>query len=209
MKVIGYIRVSSTQQAEEGASLAAQQAKLQQYAELYGHELVSVVCDAGESAKSLKRPGIQQALAALEAGEAQGLLVCKLDRLTRSVKDLGTLLDRYFSTRFALFSVGDAIDTTSAAGRLVLNILTSVAQWEREATAERVKAVLEHKRANGVRLGAKPYDNPRGLRRLRELAKAGLTHRAIAKALNDEGILSQRGGPWFHGTVSRVLARLA
>lgn len=97
MKVIGYVRVSTEEQATQGVSLAAQEAKLRQYRELFGHDLVEVVNDGGQSAKTLNRPGLQSALAALKNGQADGLLVLKLDRLTRSVRDLGELLESYFT----------------------------------------------------------------------------------------------------------------
>lgn len=129
MQVIGYTRVSTEEQAREGVSLAAQEAKLRAYAELYELDLVEVVIDAGQSAKTLARPGLQAALAGLEGGRAQGLVVAKLDRLTRSVRDLGTLLETYFKSRFNLLSVADQVDTRSAAGRFVLSLLTSVAEW--------------------------------------------------------------------------------
>jgi hypothetical protein len=122
-------------------SLDAQRAKVKAYAELYDLELAEVIVDAGESAKSLDRPGLKRALGMLKAGEAEALLVVKLDRLTRSVVDLGTLVERYFAPgKAALLSVGEQIDTRSAAGRLVLNVLASVSQWEREAIGERTCA---------------------------------------------------------------------
>ena len=95
-KAVGYIRVSTDKQADHGISLDAQRTKLEAYAALYDIELVAVIVDAGVSAKTLQRPGLQQALGMLRRGEADALLVAKLDRLTRSVKDLGTLLDAYF-----------------------------------------------------------------------------------------------------------------
>jgi hypothetical protein len=138
-RTIAYLRVSTDKQADRGVSLDAQRAKATAYAELYDLELVEVIVDAGESAKSLDRPGLKRALGMLKAGEAEALLVVKLDRLTRSVVDLGTLLERYFAPgKAALLSVGEQIDTRSAAGRLVLNVLASVSQWEREAIGERV-----------------------------------------------------------------------
>ena len=93
-KVVGYIRVSTSDQADFGVSLAAQREKIEQYAALYDLELVEIIEDAGQSAKSLNRAGLQKALAMLKTGKAEGLLVAKLDRLTRSVKDLGALIDR-------------------------------------------------------------------------------------------------------------------
>ena len=136
-RTIAYLRVSTEKQADKGVSLDAQRAKVAAYAELYDLMLVETIVDAGESAKSLDRPGLQRALAMLKEGHAEALLVVKLDRLTRSVVDLGTLVDRYFAPgKAALLSVGEQIDTRSAAGRLVLNVLASVSQLEREAIGE-------------------------------------------------------------------------
>ena len=117
-RVVGYVRVSTEHQADGGASLGAQRAKLAAYALAMDLELVAIEEDAGLSAKTLERPALQRALAMLDAGTAEGLLWAKLDRLTRSVRDLGELVERYFSSRWSLLSVADSIDTRSAAGRL-------------------------------------------------------------------------------------------
>jgi DNA invertase Pin-like site-specific DNA recombinase len=144
--------VSTDKQAEHGVSLDAQQAKLAAYAALYDLTLVEVIVDAGVSAKTLDRPGLQRALARLRKGQATALLVAKLDRLTRSVEDLGELIRTVFTPGKAdLLSVGEQIDTRTAAGRLVLNVLGSVAQWERETIGERTREALAHKRAIGER----------------------------------------------------------
>ena len=92
--------------------------------------LVDLIVDGGESAKSLNRPGLARLLAMVEAEEVHTVLVAKLDRLTRSVKDLCTLLERFERRGVALVSVAESLDTGSAAGRLVLNIMTAVSQWE-------------------------------------------------------------------------------
>lgn len=207
MKVVGYVRVSTQEQATEGVSLEAQEAKLRAYAQLYELDLVEVVIDAGESAKTLDRPGLQQVLGALDAGQAEGVLVAKLDRLTRSVRDLGALLEGYFGTRFALLSVADQVDTRTAGGRLVLNILTSVAQWEREAIGERTRIALAHKKAQGVKLGAPAFADQVAIARMRELRAEGLTLRAIAAQLTAEGHASQKGGPWHPSSVADILRR--
>ena len=152
-RAIAYLRVSTDKQADEGVSLEAQRAKLEAYASLYDLDLVAVEVDAGVSAKSLDRPALGRALAMLRAGRADALLVVKLDRLTRSVRDLGELLDGYFGPekKAALLSVADQIDTRTAAGRMVLNILTSVAQWEREAIGERTQMALADATQGGAR----------------------------------------------------------
>lgn len=226
-RVIGYIRVSTEQQADGGVSLEAQREKVRAYALAMDLVLVDVIVDAGFSAKSLERPGLRSALARLEAGDATALLVVKLDRLTRSVRDLGDLVERYFASRFALLSVSDSIDTRTAAGRLVLNVLTSVAQWEREATGERTREALAHLKREGVRLGGAalgwermPERDDEGrrlvravdgeedtVRRILELRGAGSSLREIAATLTHEQRRTKRGGNWRPVTIARVLAR--
>lgn len=229
-RLIGYVRVSTEDQASNGVSLDAQRAKLEAYVGLYGGELVEVIVDDGASAKTLRRPGLQRALAMLDQGAADGLLVAKLDRLTRSVRDLGELLDSHFGEGgHALLSVADQIDTRTAGGRLVLNVLTSVAQWEREAIAERTSAALEHIRDNeGVQLGAaalgwaradrkdakgrrvvvRVRGEARTVARIAELHGDGDTLRDIAAKLTAEGHATKRGGRWQAETVRKVVRRL-
>ncbi len=227
-RAIAYLRVSTEQQADGGVSLDAQRAKVEAYALAVGLTLVETIVDAGVSAKTLDRPGLSQALAALEAGKAEAVLVTKLDRLTRSVRDLGTLVETYFGEgRFALLSVADSIDTRSAGRRLVLNVLGSVSQWEREAIGERTADALVQVKAEGVRLGGEGLgwerteetdaDGRRIVRelpeeadtvaRIRELREAGKSLRDIAVTLTVEGRATKRGGRWAAKTVRAVLAR--
>ncbi len=156
-RVVAYCRVSTEEQASSGVSLAAQEAKLRAYCLAMDLELVCVESDAGVSAKTLDRPALARALAALDSGAADALVVVKLDRLTRSVRDLADLLEQYFSADHGLISLGESVDTRTAAGRLVLNVMTSVAQWEREAIGERTSSALQHMKAQGKRVGAVPY----------------------------------------------------
>lgn len=211
MKVIGYVRVSTEEQAREGVSLAAQEKKLAAYAELYEVELVEIISDAGVSAKTLKRPGLTRALAMLEDGTAQGLLIAKLDRLTRSVADWNALIDSYFLRETALLSVGEQIDTRTAAGRLVLNVLISVAQWEREAIGERTAAAMAHLKAQGVALGAPSLGQTDAeadtVARILELRAENMPLRQIADTLTAEGRCTKRGGKWAAETVRKVLTR--
>src|SRR6266852_9949701 len=155
-RTIAYLRVSTEKQADKGISLEAQRAKVEAYAQLYDLTLVEVVIDAGMSAKTLDRPGLQRALEMLRTGQAEALLVVKLDRLTRSVVHLGQLVEEYFADgKWALLSVGEQIDTRSAAGRLVLNVLASVSQWEREAIGERTSAAMQYKASVGEYTGGR------------------------------------------------------
>ena len=223
MRVIVYCRVSTADQADNGVSLEAQAAKLAAYASLYELIVVETISDAGESAKSLNRPGLQRALAMLRRGEADGLAVVKLDRLTRSVADWQLLIDGYFGERPGkqLFSVADSIDTRTAAGRLVLNVLLSVAQWERETTGERTKEALRHKmrigeRVGKVRFGYDLVENRRNLipnipeqaaiRLMQEMRSNGCTLRRIAAELSRQGIATKEGlATWTHTAVAYIL----
>lgn len=222
-KTVAYVRVSTDKQADHGVSLDAQQAKIIAYAQLYDLDLVDVIVDAGESAKTLDRPGLQRALSMLESGEAAALLVVKLDRLTRSVVDLGALVERYFSSHTgpALLSVSEQIDTRSAAGRLVLNVLAAVSQWEREAIGERTSAALQHKAANGEYTGGharKGYtagadgklvenaSEQAAIAMAKELRAAGASFRAISADLAAEGHTNRSGRKYSPSSIRNMVA---
>lgn len=222
-KVVAYLRCSTEGQAINGVSLAVQREKVEGYAKLYGLDLIATVEDAGLSAKTLDRPGLTEALALLDKGEAEALLVMKLDRLTRSVRDLGALIDSHFSEGKAdLMSVQDQIDTRSAAGRLVLNVLVSVAQWERETISERTRSALSHKKATGKVYGHTPFGFDRAddnlvpnaaeqavIERIKALRVAGVALGKIADAMNADGAKTKNAAAWTAMQVKRVLERAA
>ena len=140
MRVIGYTRVSTEEQSRSALSLESQETKIRAYCPIYDLDLVRIVSDPGCSGKDLDRPGMAEVLAALRRrkGGIDGVVIVKLDRLTRSIGDWDDLIREFFQPRAGkrLFSVGDSIDTGTAAGELVLNVLMAVAQWERKAIAE-------------------------------------------------------------------------
>ena len=108
MKAIGYVRVSTDRQAEQGVSLEAQEAKIRAMATVQGADLLEVIIDGGESAKNLNRPGLKRLIARVESGKVEAVIIAKLDRLTRSVKDLCSLLELFEKRGVALISVGIA-----------------------------------------------------------------------------------------------------
>lgn len=208
-KTVAYIRVSTEKQE---ISPEAQRAKIEAYAALYELELVEVIVET-QSAKSLDRPGLQRALAMLKNGTATALLVVKLDRLTRSVVDLGRLLEEHFASgKCALLSVSEQIDTRTAGGRMLLNILATISQWEREVIGERTKAALAHKAANGERVSRHaPYGyrlaadgvklelevrEQAMLTLAKQLRASGKSLRAIAEDLKAAGYASRNGNPF-------------
>ncbi|MGA3028028.1 MAG: recombinase family protein [Bryobacteraceae bacterium] len=222
MKTVGYVRVSTDKQADRGVSLDAQAEKIRAMAVVHGAELIDTIVDGGESAKSLNRPGMARLLALVDSGEVQAVIVAKLDRLTRSVKDLCTLLERFERRGVALISVAESLDTGSAAGRLVLNIMTAVSQWEREAIGERTRDAMSHKRKNGERVGNMQYGyrlssdrqhlepdpgEQEALAEIRRLRSDGMPLRGIAAALNHRAYRTRRGTAWRLESVARVLNR--
>ena len=224
MLTIGYVRVSTDRQAEQGVSLEAQEAKIRAMATVQGSELIDVIVDGGESAKSLNRPGLQRLMALVNGGKVQAVIVAKLDRLTRSVKDLCGLLELFEKRRVALISVAEALDTGSAAGRLVITIMGAVSQWEREAIGERTRDALRHKRSNGERIGNIEFGyrlapdrkhleldptEQAALAEIQGLRRQGHTLRGIAVTLNCRGQLTRRGTHWRLESVARVIKQAA
>jgi hypothetical protein len=122
-KTVGYCRVSTNAQADRGISLDAQADKIRAMATVQSAELVDVIVDGGESGKSLQRPGLQRLVAMIDRRDVQLVIIAKLDRLTRRVRDLRELLEKFERRGVALVSVGESLDTGSAAGRLVLNVM--------------------------------------------------------------------------------------
>ncbi|MCC6363152.1 MAG: recombinase family protein [Bryobacterales bacterium] len=220
MQAIGYIRVSTNKQADKGFSLEAQRERIQAMAVVQQAELLDIVVDAGESAKDLKRPGMERVLAMVATGQVATVIIAKLDRLTRSVRDLADLLELFQRRGVSLVSVAESLDTGSASGRLVLNIMVSVSQWEREAIGERTKTALQFKisqnqwvgnTAYGFRLCAdrKTVEADPSEQRIRRtmvrLRDEGRSLRQIAAYLNKAGRFTRRGTPWRHDGVARVL----
>lgn len=187
--MILYARVSTDKQADAGHSIEAQLESLRDYARALRYEIVTIETDTA-SASSLNRPGLQRALARIDAGEAEGLLVMKLDRLTRSVRDLLQLVD----AGYEIISVSESLDTRSAVGRMLLKILVTVSEWEREAIGERTSTVMQHMKAQGLYTGGWPpfgyvlegerlVEDPREqavIAEVRRLRASGISLRRIA-----------------------------
>lgn len=225
-RLIGYVRVSTEEQAREGVSLDAQRHRLALYAELQGAELVDVLADEGLSGKRAdNRPGLQEALRRLAAGEADGLVVLKLDRLSRSTRDVLELVDVSGRQGWSLHSISEKLDTSSAAGRFVLTILAGLAQMEREQISERTALALGHMRAQGLKTGG---DVPFGFRLgedgrtlvedaaeqetialARSLQAEGLSFRRIAEELNRRGIQTKKGRKWTHVQAATIIRATA
>ena len=206
LRVCGYARVSTQEQSVSGLGLEAQRAAITAEAMHRGWQLVTIHEDAGLSGKSLNRPGLADALAMVECDAASAIIVAKLDRLSRSLVDFAGLMQRAQRRGWQLVALDVNIDTTTAAGALVANVMASVAEWERRTIGERTAAALAAKRAQGVTLGRPREISDGVIDRIRELDQAGHSFAGIARQLNDEGIETPRGGSWFPSGIRRVLA---
>ncbi len=205
MRVIGYLRVSTEEQGKSGAGLEAQRAAILAEAERRGWEVVTVIADSGFSAKDLKRPGVQMAMEMLARREADGLVVSKLDRLSRSMIDFTGLMGKATTQGWSLVAL-DCVDTTTPAGEAMANVLATFAQFERRLISQRTKDALAVKRAQGVRLGRPPLLPTEVVARIRLASASGAGPTAIARALNADGVPTAQGGKaWYPSTVKAVL----
>jgi DNA invertase Pin-like site-specific DNA recombinase len=223
MRVIGYIRVSTEDQARDGVSLENQVARLRAYCALHEHDLIEVYEDRGVSGASMSRLGAQAALAALENGTADGLVVTHLDRLTRNLRDTLHLVETHFgpSCKFSLLCIDNQLDTSTPTGRMMVSILATIAQWQREEDVERIKRAMAHKKAKGERVGSVPWgfrlagDGKTLAPNHAELAvmafaldlrRTGLSLRAIAEKIKEAGYRNRRRSTsWNPKTVGRVV----
>ncbi len=221
MKVaIGYIRVSTPGQADEGISLDAQRAKLYAWALLNDYELLAVLEDAGISGKRAdNRPGLQEALD-LACQHQAPLVVYSLSRMARSTRDALEILDRLRECGADLVSITEQLDTTTAAGKMVFRLLAVLAEFERDLVSERTKAAMAHLKAQGKCCGQVPYGwlkMPNGdlvenkgeqvwLQLMCARADEGKSLHTIAAELNGMRIPTKTGkGIWHPKTISTIL----
>ena len=205
-RVIGYMRVSTEEQAESLAGLEAQRAAILAEAERRGWHLVEVIEDAGFSGKSLKRPGIATALDALRRHRADALVVAKLDRLSRSLLDLAGLMETATREHWALVALDVNVDTTTPSGKAMASMMGVFAQLERDLIGQRTREALAVKRREGVQLG-RPRSLPEDVvaRIVAERAE-GAALQLIADRLTAEGVPGAQGGRrWYASTVRAVL----
>ncbi len=209
MKVAGYIRVSTDEQASHGVSLDMQERRIAGYCMAKDWDLVEVVRDEGRSAKDLNRPGVQALLGIVDKREIEAIVIFKLDRLTRSVGDLHHLIAALQKRDVKLVSIEESLDPTTACGELMMNLLISVSQWERRVIGERTKAAMQHLKAQGKQVGRVGLEDRAILARIAEERAQGKSYEAIAHGLTRDGVPSGRGGRWTAMTVRRIHLRKA
>src|SRR5262245_17284415 len=224
-RAIAYVRVSTDEQAREGVSLDAQADRIRAYCVAMDLELVGVVRDEGKTAANLNRPGIRGILGEVPRPGKRPwdvLIVCKLDRLTRSLRDLCSLVESFERGSVKFISLAESVDTGSASGRLFLNIVGALSQWEREVIGERTTEALAHLKAQGKRVSRyAPFGSrfdgagnvvplareQRALQDIWKLRKAGHSLASISATLAERGITNRNGQPYSKSALSLILSR--
>ncbi|MGB2985557.1 MAG: recombinase family protein [Phycisphaerae bacterium] len=230
MKAIGYIRCSTHEQADSGLGLDVQAERIRAYCALKGVEVTDLITDAGESGgKPLAtRGGGQRLLGAIRQRKADAVVLLKLDRGFRNATDCLSTVENWEKAGVALHIIdlgGNAIDTTSAAGRFMLVVLAGAAEMERNLTRERTRSAMAIKRANGQRIGAVPYgfnldddgitlvenaDEQGVIADIKTMRSAGKKLKQIANVLTERGVPTKTGKSyrWTHQAVARILKRI-
>lgn len=200
--MLGYVRVSTDEQARSGLGIEAQESALKAEAERRNWEL-TILRDEGASGKQVN-PGLRNALEQLSSGLADGLVVAKMDRISRSLLHAVEILDTAKAQGWALVVLDLGVDLTTPAGRALAGTMAVFAEFERELIRERTRAAAAAAKARGTKLG-RPSQIPTPVaRRIVEMREAGLSYGGIAQALTDDQVLSPAGRPtWQASTVRR------
>jgi len=206
MKAIGYIRVSTQEQAQSGLGLEAQAVAIRAEATRRGWDL-EIIADEGESGSKVDRPGLLAAKDKLARGEVQALIVAKQDRLMRSSLGWAQIVSQSKDQKWSLICLDINLDTASPMGECMGSILAAIAQLELENIRKRTKDALAVKKSQGYRLG-RPATMPEETRaRINALRNSGVTLQGVADTLNTEGIPTARGGSkWYASTVQKAIA---
>ena len=227
-KAIAYTRVSNSEQAISELSLEAQHREVIAQAERCGLVIVSVLTDKDESASTLNRPAMSELIAQIDNGRIDAVIISKLDRLTRRIKDFSSLLQRMRKAKRAgggkgvdLISSAESLDTGSATGQIAINIMDSVSQWDRQVIGERTSAILQDLKAQGKSTGNPNYGFEAGengklieneqeqavLQRVAELRAQRKSWARVANTLTDAGIRTRRGTAFSRQGLSKIAKR--
>lgn len=209
MRAVGYCRVSTEEQGQSGLGLAAQEETIRREVDRREWSLERVYTDVASGKSLRRRTDFAEAMRVLAAGEADVLVVAKLDRLSRSVSDFAAILARTQVEGWALNICDLGVDTTTPSGKMVAQIMMVLAEWEREMIGDRTKSALRMAAAKGTRLGRPSGVDPETVRLIRVLRDSGRSWAKIADALDREGVPTGQGGQWHGATVRRLYLKSA
>jgi DNA invertase Pin-like site-specific DNA recombinase len=219
IKAIGYVRVSTDEQAKEGVSLENQEQKIRDYCKLKDFEIVEIIQDAGISAKNLRRPGAQKVIEMACNKMVDAVVVYKLDRMFRSTVDALETTRLFDKWNVSFHSIEETIDTKSAMGKFFFTLTAALAEMEREIIGERTRDVLQRKKANNEVYGHVPFGfkkfkgkllnhdaEQKVVQTVLEMREKGLNYSRISRELNHMGLRTKKGNQWHPQTVKNVIA---
>ena len=202
---VGYCRVSTTEQSESGAGLAHQKQRIEQEAEHRGWTLLDVHADALSGGSMVDRTGLELALDDVSSHRADVLIVEKLDRLSRSLLDFASLMERSRSEGWSLVALDLGLDTSTPQGEMMAAVLATFAQFERRLISQRTIDALAIKKAQGIHLGRR-FSIPEDVfERISIMHSEGANYQRIADRLNHDGVPTSRGGTWHAGTIFKAI----
>lgn len=200
--MVAYDRVSTVEQADEGAGIAAQRTAIKREAEYKSYNIVKWATDPGRSGKDTNRPGLSEAFEIIAAGHARGIIVSKLDRLSRSLLDFAGMMSQARIGGFNIVALDLGLDLSTPTGEMMASILAVFAQFERRVIGQRTRDGLAEKRAQGVRLGRPSGLSTEILTTIISARNEGMSLRYIADFLNDSNTPTPQGGArWYPSTV--------
>lgn len=204
--LIAYRRVSTNEQANSGAGLWSQKTTLEQWAAANGKQLVWLEDEGYSAGKMDNRPALQKALEMLRTKKAGGIVVSKLDRLSRSMLDFCLMMDESQKEGWDIIALDFGLDTRTPSGKLMVGILALFAQFERDMIRSRTKDGLAAKQAQGVRLGAPTQATAELIAKVWALWKQHESYSKAARALNDDGVPTATGnGRWHPDSVRKLM----
>ena len=225
MKAIGYARVSTQGQVDNGISLEMQETKIRAYCEFNELDLVEIITDAGLSGKNVTgRPGVQRLLDLIQGRKVEAVVVYKLDRLGRSTMDLLEISKLLDKKNVSLHSLTEKLDTSTPHGKFFFTLTGALAEMERGIVSERTKSALGQLKANGRRTSGQAefgyeFDADGNvvqnaheqaiIAKIRQLSSQGMSIRNIQAELTREGYLSRQGNALSVATIHGIMRKAA
>ncbi len=219
MKIYGYTRINKRRTRPKNLSIKKQTTTIREYAAIHGLTLKKVYSDVDETSVSLELPSLKKITEMAEKKEIDMLIVARLDRVTRSIRPMQQFLQKVCAANGVIFiSVEEGLNSSTKAGRSVLQTINIIAKWDSKMISDRTKEFIERKRLIGERVGHAPFGFVYERKKLVPFAQElktvylirekrtteELSYHKIAKFLNESLIPSKRRKKWYAETVKAI-----
>ena len=219
MRVIGYTCLNTLSQQPKNYSLEEQEHIIKEYVGANSWELVEMQRELTDTNSGQQhQPRLAQIIDDSDKGKFDALVIPRLDRLTRNIRQLNTLISEMcIKNGIELISIEEGLDTRTEAGELALRLIEIITKWDTKRISDRTREIIARKRAKGERVGHAPFGFTYRNKRLvaveqelktvsliREQREKGYSYHKIAKFLNERKVPSKRGGIWYAETVKTV-----